>query len=135
MTNLFEEARFKAIKYIGISKKTEHEVRSKLKLKGYDEDIISNVTEYLKKLEYIDDKEYIKSYIRQNIASKKYSVFEIIQKLKIKGIYLDLNSPEIIAIRSGDYEGKVVEKLVQGKLKNKDEIQIKNYLYRRGFKI
>ena len=79
-------AKEKAIKYIGISKKTSHEVAKKLKMIGVEEEIITKVIEYLEELGYIDDIDYVKSYIRQNIKMLKYSVYELKQKLLQKGI-------------------------------------------------
>ena len=46
----FETAKAKAIKYIGISKKTEYEVRMKLKRIGSEDEIIDKVIEYITKL-------------------------------------------------------------------------------------
>lgn len=43
----FEEAKQKAIKYIGISKKTIYEVKQKLNRLGYNQDIIDKVISYL----------------------------------------------------------------------------------------
>lgn len=130
----FEEAKFKAIKYLGISKKTEYEVMSRLRKLDVDEDIILKVIDYLIELGYIDDNDYIESYIRQNVRIQKYSIYEIIEKLKIKGIKSDKVESKIYTLMPSDYEEKIVEKIINIKSKNLDEIKIKQYLYRRGFK-
>ena len=49
----FENAKQKAIKYIGISKKTEYEVRQKLIRLGYNQDIVDMVISYLLDIGYI----------------------------------------------------------------------------------
>lgn len=130
----FEEAKFKAIKYLGISKKTEYEVVLKLRKLDVDEDIILKVIDYLIELGYIDDNDYIESYIRQNVRMQKYSIYEIIEKLKIKGIKPEKIESKIDTLMPSDYEEKIVEKIITIKSKNLDEIKIKQYLYRRGFK-
>lgn len=125
----------KAIKYIGISKKTEFEVRKKLKNISDDEETIDKVISYLKELGYIDDLDYIKSYIRQNVNMLKYSKYELKQKLLQKGIKASIIEEKFETELPFDYERNVIYKLVNGKLKNYDDIKKKEYLYRRGFKL
>lgn len=125
----------KAIKYIGISKKTEFEVRKKLKNISDDEGTIDKVISYLKELGYIDDIDYIKSYIRQNVNMLKYSKYELKQKLLQKGIKTSIIEEKFETDLPDDYEILVISKLFNGKLKNYDELKKKEYLYRRGFKM
>lgn len=124
----------KAIKYIGISKKTEGEVRKKLKNFSADEELINKVIEYLKELGYIDDIDYVKSYIRQNINMLKYSKYELKQKLLQKGIKASIIEEKFETDLPEDYERIVIEKLTHGKLKNYEDIKRKEYLYRKGFR-
>lgn len=130
----FEEAKYKAIKYLGISKKTEYEVEMKLKRLNIDENIIDKVIKYLLELDYINDLDYVNSYIRQNVRMLKYSVYEISEKLKAKGINSNILENKIDTLRSSNYEEKIIDKIVNSKSKNMDEEKIKQYLYRRGFK-
>ena len=46
----FEVAKEKAIKYIGISKKTQFEVKRKLSMLKFNEDIIQEVIDYITEL-------------------------------------------------------------------------------------
>ncbi len=128
-------ARDKAIRYIGISKKTEYEVKKKLKGLKVTSSVIDEEIEYLKELGFIDDVDYAKSYIRQCEKMQNYSIYEITNKLLQKGIKASIIDKEIDVLKETDYESKVVEKLVKGKLKSYDEMKQKNYLYRRGFKV
>ena len=128
-------AKEKAIKYIGISKKTSHEVAKKLKMIGVEEEIITKVIEYLEELGYIDDIDYVKSYIRQNIKMLKYSVYELKQKLLQKGIKASIIEMNFESDLPSSYEYEVVNKLKMSKLKNYDDSKIREYLYRRGFKL
>jgi len=129
------QARDKAIRYIGISKKTEYEIRQKLKGLKIASSVIDEEIEYLKELGYIDDIDYIKSYIRQCDKMQNYSIYEITNKLLQKGIKASIMEQEIDALKETDYEEKVIEKLIKGKLKSYDEMKQKNYLYRRGFRV
>ncbi len=131
----FETARLKAIKYIGISKKTTQEVINKLYRCGFEDDIIAKVIDYLIELDYLNDEEYIDAYIRQCVRLLNYSIFEIKQKLLQKGIKKDIIETKLSKLENSDYETKLIDKLKSTKLKNMDDIKQKQYLYRRGLKL
>ncbi len=128
----FEIAKNKAVKYVGISKKTEFEVRKKLSQSNFDEEIIDQVIEYLKELGYINDYEYVDAYIRQCMRLLDYSTYEIKNKLLQKGINKYIIEDKIQILQDADYDKKILEKLNSGKCKNMDDIKKKQYLYRRG---
>ena len=129
------QARDKAIRYIGISKKTEYEVRQKLKGLKIASSVIDEEIEYLKELGFIDDTDYVKSYIKQCYKMQNYSIYEITNKLLQKGIKASIIEQEIDVLKETDYEHGVIDKLINGKLKSYDEVKQKNYLYRRGFRV
>ena len=128
-------ARDKAIKYIGLSKKTEYEVIRKLKGLNVASSIIEEEIEYLKELGFIDDNDYVVAYLKQCEKLLNFSIYEITNKLLQKGIKASIIEENIDYLKDSDYEERVVEKLVNGKLKSYDDIKKKTYLYRRGFKI
>lgn len=130
--NIF--AREKAIKYIGISKKTEYEVRKKLKGLNIAPEVIDEEIIYLKELAFIDDEDYVLSYIRQADKMMQYSIYEIKNKLLQKGIKASIIEDKIELLLDNDYENRTVEKLLKGKLKSYEDIKQKAYLFRRGFK-
>ena len=131
----FEQAKEKAVKYLVLTLRTENEVRNKLKRLNVEEDIIEQVIEYLKGINYINDSNYIEAYIRQCIKIPKYSKYEIKMKLLQKGINKNLLEEKLEEHDMQQYEKKIVEKLKESKLKDMDEIKQKAYLYRRGFNI
>ncbi len=131
----FEQAKEKAVKYLVLTLRTENEVRNKLKKLNVEEDIIEQVIEYLKGINYINDSNYIEAYIRQCIKIPKYSKYEIKMKLLQKGINKNLLEEKLEEHDMQEYEKKIVEKLKSSKLKDMDEIKQKAYLYRRGFNI
>ena len=131
----FEEAKQKAIKYLGISKKTKYEVEQKLKRVGYSQEIIDMVISYLLDIGYINDIDYVQSYIRQNERFLSYSVFEIKQKLLQKGIKKDIIEKEIIPLEESGYDKELIKKLDNTKCKGMEPLKRKQYLYRRGLRI
>lgn len=131
----FEEAKEKAVKYLVLQLRTESEVIQKLRKLNVEEDVIYNVVEYLKSIDYINDAKYVDAYLRQSIKMPKYSVYEIKMKLVQKGINKQLIDEKLDEFNSKEYEEKLVEKLKNTKLKDMDELKQKAYLYRRGFKL
>ena len=127
-------ARDKAIRYIGISKKTEYEVRQKLKGLKITPSVIDEEIEYLKELGFINDIDYVKSFVKQCYKMEQYSIYEIYNKLLQKGLQTSIIEEELELLKDSDYEEQVKEKLINGKLKSYDEENRKAYLYRRGFK-
>lgn len=129
----FELAKEKAVKYLVLSLRTEEEVKNKLRKLNVEEEIICEVTEYLKEIGYIDDSKYVDAYLRQSVSIPKYSVYEIRMKLMQKGIDKNLLYEKLNAFNKSTYEKKIVEKLLNGKLKGMEPLKQKAYLYRRGF--
>lgn len=131
----FEEAKEKAVKYLVLALRTEEEVKNKLRKLNVDEDVINDVTDYLKSIGYIDDSKYVDAYLRQCISIPKYSKYEIRMKLLQKGIDKNLIADKLNDFDSYNYEKALINKLLNGKLKNMEPLKQKAYLYRRGFNI
>lgn len=129
-----EIAKQKAIAYLVKSKKTSSEVTLKLKKLNFSDEIIEQVVSYFTELGYINDNEYVDAYMRQCMRLQNYSLFEIKNKLLQKGIKKDIIEEKIQVLEDSNYEKELVEKLLNGKLKNMEEIKQKQYLFRRGFK-
>ncbi len=130
----YETAKEKAVRYLVLALRTEEEVKNKLRKLNVEEDIIFQVTEYLKSIGYIDDEKYVEAYIRQCINIPKYSKYEIRMKLIQKGINKEILSEKLEELDNCDYENKLIDKLLKGKLKNMEPLKQKAYLYRRGFR-
>lgn len=131
----FEQAKEKAVKYLVLTLRTENEVRNKLKRLNVEEDIIEEVINYLKGINYINDSNYIEAYIRQCSKIPKYSKYEIKMKLLQKGIDKSFLEEKLEKYDMQEYERKIIEKLKESKLKDMDQIKQKAYLYRRGFNV
>ncbi len=131
----FEEAKERAVRYLVLQLRTVEEVKNKLKKLNVDEDIIIEVTEYLKSIGYLDDSKYVDAYLRQCLSMPKYSKCEIKMKLLQKGIDKNLLLDKLNEFDSYNYEKTLIDKLLNGKLKNMEPLKQKAYLYRRGFNI
>ena len=55
-------------------------------------------------------------------------------KLIQKGINKEILSEKLEELDNCDYENKLIDKLLKGKLKNMEPLKQKAYLYRRGFR-
>jgi len=130
----YNVAKEKAVRYIGISKKTTAEVIKKLKSLGVDSLAISKIIKEITELEYLNDSEYVAAYIRQSQRMQKYSIYELEQKLLQKGIKGCIMEEKLQELQDSNYEELIVERLLETKLKDYDNMKAANYIYRRGFK-
>ena len=131
----FDAQKTKVFKYIMYKKRTEQEVRKKFKGQ-IEERMLDDIIEYLKEARYLDDYEFIEKQVREYMNLKTLSIKEIKYKLLSKGLdkklieqYIEKNHEEL-----SEYEQKCVEKI---KIKKSEltEEEIKQYLYRKGYKI
>lgn len=131
----FDVVKTKVLKYVIYKKRTENEVY--MKFKGQiDENILEDVIEELKEIGYINDKSYIEKSVNEYMALKNLSIKEIKYKLCSKGIsrrvledYISNNIEEL-----EEYEQKSAENIVLKKSVNMDEIEMKQYLLKKGYK-
>lgn len=68
--------------------RTETELRQKMKLDMYSEEVADETIKWLKSLHYLDDSRYAQSYIRGHLAGTSRQ--ELIAKLRAKGISKDI---------------------------------------------
>lgn len=131
----FDKQKTKVFKYITYKKRTEQEVRKKFKGQIEDE-MLDEIIEYLKEAKYLDDYDFIERQVREYMNLKTLSIKEIKYKLMTKGLdrklieqYIDKNYEEL-----NEYEKRCAEKIKQKKSGSSEE-EIKQYLYRKGYKI
>ena len=131
----FDIQKTKVFKYITYKKRTEQEVRRKFKGQ-IEENMLDEIIEYLKEAKYLDDYDFIERQVKEYMNLKTMSVKEIKYKLIAKGLdrklieqYIDRNYEEL-----SEYEKRCVEKIKQKKSGASEE-EIKQYLYRKGYKI
>ena len=129
----FDDLKTKVLKYILYKKRTEQEVRQKFK--GCKEDMLNDIIDYLKDLNYINDIEYIEKTIKEYKNMKSMSIKEITYKLLGKGIKKDFIEKYVDENKEGllDYELKSARKLMVKKKGTQKREDIINLLIRKGY--
>ena len=119
--------------------KSEHELRLKMKDKGFDSQLIDNAINRLKEQKYLDDERYCEMYINDKINISKHGVLKIKEALYYKGIDKEIIEEKIKNISSEERE-KTALALGQKKVLGIEEedvrkkgIKLYNYLLSRGF--
>ena len=131
----FDEQKTKVFKYITYKKRTEQEVRNKFRGQ-IEEEMLEEIIDYLKEAKYLDDYEFIEKQVREYMNLKTMSITEMKYKLATKGLdrkliekYIDNNYEEL-----EEYEKRCIEKIKNKKAGTMEEQEIKQFLYRKGYK-
>lgn len=132
----FDVQKTKVFKYIMFKKRTENEIRNKFRTQ-IEEVMLDDIIEYLKEAGYINDYNFIEKQVNEYMNLKNLSIQEIKYKLMAKGIERNLIEKYIEEHREEleEYERKSVENIKIKKLTQMDEHEIKQYLYKKGYKI
>lgn len=126
------KAKSAALKSLERTLKTEKEIRNKLTLKGYDENIIESTIEFLKDYNFVNDEEYVRLFVKEKLKSKGKNKIKF--DLQQKGIDPDLISKTFCEI-SDDVESDKAKELCIKKYNilrksTDDERKIKEKLFR-----
>lgn len=131
----FDKEKTKVLKFVMYKKRTEKEIKLKFK-STIEEDMLKEIIQELKENGYISDENYINRAINEFMALKNLSVKEIKYKLISKGIstklideYVQKNIDEL-----EEYEQKSADNIVLKKSVNMNEIEIRQYLSKKGYK-
>lgn len=84
-----EKAAEKAAAYVNIKPRTALQVRTYLRGKGYEDDVIDQVIDQLKEYHYVDDLQYAEMYFRYGFE-KGRGVSRIRRELAEKGVAAEL---------------------------------------------
>lgn len=131
----FDNAKTKILKYVLYKKRSENEIIKKFE-NEFDSDLVQAVVSELKEKGYVDDVNYIKRSVNEFMALRNLSLFEIKYKLMSKGIktsdiedYFSQNYEVLM-----EYEKSSAKKIAQKKFSKMEEIDIKKYLMKKGYK-
>ena len=121
--------------------RSEHEIRKRLKIRGYGIEEIEKVILKLSRLDLIDDFSFAKYWINYRLAFNPKSRFYIEMELKKKGVSDEVIKEAFETFKNIDDKElacRLFEKKVKSLAKVKDE-QVKRrrvyaYLLRRGFR-
>ena len=131
----FDNAKTKILKYVLYKKRSENEIIKKFE-NEFGSDLIQAVLSDLKEKDYVNDANYIKRSVNEFMALRNLSLFEIKYKLMSKGIktsdiedYFSQNYEVLM-----EYEKSSAKKIAQKKFSKMEEIDIKKYLMKKGYK-
>ena len=130
----FDKAKTQVLKYVMYKKRTLQEVKNKF-ISQIEENLLEDVLQELQEIGYISDTQYIQRAVNEYIALKNLSIKEIKYKLMAKGIsaeewedYYTKHQEEL-----QEYERKSAENIVLKKMSSMEELQIKQYLMKKGY--
>ncbi len=132
---VLKRAKVKALKLLADMGRSESELRQKLSLAGFPEDIVEGAVEYVRTFGYINDREYIRSVIYSKKQSKSRK--EIFAWLMQKGLSDELVKEVMEEEMTGDDEVDMAVKLLRKKrytsdVDSKTREKIFAYLMRKG---
>lgn len=132
----FDIQKTKIFKYLMFKKRTENEIRNKFKTQ-IQEEMLEDIIEYLKEAGYINDYNFIERQINEYMNLKSMSIQEIKYKLMTKGLERKLIDKYIQEHREEleEYEKKSAENIKNKKSSQMNEQEIRQYLYKKGYKI
>ncbi len=129
----FDKLKTKVLKYILFKKRTESEVRQKFK--PDEGEMLNDVINELKDLNYINDEKYIEKTVKEYMNLKNLSMKEVEYKLVSKGIKKDLVDSYIYTNKEMllDYEMKSARNIIIKKINLQDKEDILNYLRKKRY--
>ncbi|MBC2576073.1 recombination regulator RecX [Peptostreptococcus canis] len=126
----YEKAKIKALDGLSRAEKSEKRVREKLS-REFDEEIVDSVVKFLKKHSFINDERFAERIVYNDQNFKRVGRNRIKQNLYIKGINSE-NIENALSNVDNEMEKENAVFLANkriGRIKGKDEKNIKNKLY------
>lgn len=127
-----------ALNFLNFKWRTEKEIRDKMLLKGYDEEIIQETISYLKEQKLIDDRRFAEGFVKDKINFNKLGKYRLKNELYNKGISGDIID-EVLSENCDDELERAMElgrkKLPSYKNDDKNAIYRKlgGFLQRKGY--
>jgi regulatory protein len=122
--SLQEKARQKAFRLLAVKARSEKELRSKLREKGFDESVVGDVIEDLRELKYLDDESFAGQWAHNLGANRLLGNRRIELSLREKGIQPSLIKKAIGELRSEISEADAVMTLIRKKVKSHDVMKM-----------
>lgn len=126
----YEKAKNKALNSLSKVEKSEKKIREKLSA-DFDEEVIEEVVEFLKKHELVDDERFAEMIVSNDLSFKRVGKNRIKQNLYTKGIKREYIESAISDIDSDvELENAIyLAKKRLPRIKDKDINKVKNKLY------
>ncbi len=140
MDEQVDKAVEQALKFLKYSDRTIHEMKEKLRDKGFSDSVVEKAAGKLKRLGYLNDGQFAERWIRGKLRSQPMGRRLIVQKLRLKGIHPDILSEKLDLLYPGFVESGGIEELAcrqVRKYKSVEGFRLKkklfDFLIRRGF--
>ncbi len=117
-----------ALKLLSYRQRSEKEIYDALKRKGFEDSYIENVINYCKEYNYLDDRAFAESFIKDKINLNKYGPERIKYELILKGISKDIINELLVIDYDEQYE--IAMKIAEKKLKSYEKDD-RNSIYRK----
>jgi regulatory protein len=131
--SLYQNVVDKALKYLDRRAHTYQELLKKLKLKGFDKEIIIQALEELKEKKYIDDLQFARTFLENLIRYKTFGYYGLMVKLRQRGIEDSAIKELLEELLPIDVETEIAQRLLR-KYKNLDKKKTAQILARKGFR-
>lgn len=135
-----KRAKSAALRYLAYRNRSSHEVREHLSKKGFPPPIVENTVDYLKSLNYLNDKNFAQSWGRSRTQTKKIGKQRLRHELLTKGLESEIVKDALQSIYSEIDELQLARDCVQKKISGMKEMDINKkrrrmaqYLARKGF--
>lgn len=139
MDNKDDALRF-AMKLIGLRRRSEAEIRSRLRKKGCGEELAGETVSELYKFGYLDDAAFAESYINDRMRFRPAGRFLIKLELREKGIADGIIEDKLSELLGKEEELSLAKKLLEKKMRasppkdgGKARARLAFYLKSRGF--
>ncbi|HNW39815.1 MAG TPA: regulatory protein RecX [Candidatus Omnitrophota bacterium] len=134
-----EKARAYAFLLLKFRLRSENELKSRLKQKGFPEDLAADTVNFLKDKEFIDDRVFAKGWVSSRLK-RPLGLRKIKQELAQKGIAKEIIQDALAQASQQYSENQIVSQLAKqrfSRLKDIEPLKAKarvyGYLMRRGF--
>ena len=134
-----EKARSYAFLLLKFRLRSEHELRVRLKQKGFSEDLAADTVSFLKDKEFIDDRVFAKGWVSSRLK-RPLGLRKIELELMQKGIAKEIIQDALGQASRQYFESQIVSQLARqrfSRLKGIEPLKAKarvyGYLMRRGF--
>ena len=135
------KARNNAYSLLRSRPRSEFEIRNRLKLKGYDIDIIDGVVEDLRRLGDIDDEKFARLWVESRMHCNPMGDVVLKQELKEKGVDISIIEATLAQKAKNYDEYEVAFNMASERFKQLKKLDQKkamkrlyDFLLRRGFK-
>ncbi len=133
MAKELDQAKKMALRWVSYHPRTEAEICTRLKQKGFPQDVVNQITEYLKDFKYVDDRSFAEQWVKYRLEKKKKSKRLLYAELRNKGID-DLIASEVLESITEDEEYNIAFEQAKKRTERGNAwSSIARHLVRQGF--